>query len=699
MAENKTENKDLNSEKSLVETARKRFNFAVDAEAESRALALEDLEFRAGNQWPSDVIKSRTEDRRPCLTINRIPQFIRQITNDQRQNRPSIKVNPVDNKADVDTAKILQGIIRHIEYNSNADVAYDTAFESAATAGLGYFRVITDYASPDSFDQELLIKRIRNRFSVYMDPTYQEPDGSDANWCFIFEDMTEDEYKATYPKSKLCNMDAWRSIGDDAPGWGNEKTARVAEYFYKEFKNVNIFQLSDGSVLREDEMPEALPLNVTVLKTREASIPVVKWCKINGIEVLEETEWLGQWIPVIPVLGDELDVNGKRILEGIVRHAKDPQRMYNYWASSETETISLAPRTPFIGAEGQFEGHEAQWNSANIKNHAFLQYKPVTIGGVQVAPPQRNVFEAPIQAITQARMQSSEDMKATTGIYDAGLGNRSNESSGVAIQRRANQSQTANFHYVDNLSRSLRHLGRVLLELIPKVYDAARVVRIVGEDDSQEVVLINEMFQKAGDAKIYQLGKGKYDVTISNGPSYATKRQEALQSMLSLTQSYPRVAEAAGDLMIKNMDWPGAQEIAERVKKTIPPEITSGDGESGEKQVPPQVQAQMQQMNVMIEQLTQKLNESQDVIKNKTLELQSKERIEYAKIEADMRKELLKISANDYLAEFDAEIQQLDQKQKLENQNPIDGLTRAMSTGQEQQQSPIGGFSPSQPME
>lgn len=720
-------------QESVLSTARERFKLAVEAETEIRKEALDDLNFRAGNQWPEDIKRSRDIDRRPCLTINRIPQFVRQVTNDQRQNRPAIRVSPVDDRADIETAKIYQGLIRHIEYNSNADVAYDTAFESAVTTGLGYFRIITDHVDPMSFDQEILFKRVVNASSVYLDPHFQEPDGSDANWGFIIEDLSRDDFKAQYPESKLSKMEEWESLGDRAPDWATDDSCRVAEYFCKTFKQTKIYQLNTGEVVTKEEfekLSEELSdeelLNIEIVSERDTTLPAIKWYKINGIEILEETEWLSRWIPIIPVLGDELVIDGKRIFEGIIRHAKDPQRMYNYWASSETETIALAPRAPFIGAEGQFEGHEVQWATANQKNHAFLEYKPTTVNGQLAPAPQRNVFEPPIQAISQARMLSSEDLKATTGIYDSSLGAKSNENSGIAIQRRNMQSQTSNFHYVDNLTRSLRHAGRILLDLIPKVYDTPRAQRIIGEDGEEEIVRLNEIFESNGEPKIYDLSVGKYDITVDTGPSYATKRQEAVDSMLSLVQAYPQAAQFAGDLMIKNMDWPGAKEIAERLKKTLPPGIAE-DEDGQQAPLPPEVQQQMQQMSQMIEQMTAQLNDATKTIEQKTLELESKERIEFAKMETDLEKEKLKAfsyeavdSVNMQIADIERRLEFLRmnapidpgqqmpmQQQMLSEGNPQEFEMDAggfpaeppMNIDPEIEQQLTGGYSPGTPME
>lgn len=686
-------------DEALLKTARMRFDLAVEAEAQIRKDALDDLKFRAGEQWPDDVKRMRDADSRPSLTINRIPQFIRQITNDQRQNRPSVKVDPVDDRADIDTAKVIQGIIRHIEYNSNADTAYDTAFEGGAGKGLGYWRIVTDYANPTSFEQEIFIKRIRNSFSVYIDPGYQEADASDMNWGFIFEDMSLDEYKAQYKNSKLASMTDYRSIGDMAPGWVSANTIRVSEYFYKSFEEVTICLLSNGRTVEKSKLPAQMPDGFQVVAERTSILPAIKWCKINAVEVLERTDWPGKWIPIIPVFGDELDVDGKRILEGVIRHAKDPQRMYNYWASSETEMIALAPRAPFIGVEGQFEGHEEKWKSANRKNHAYLEYKSKSLNGQPVGPPQRNVYEAPVGAITQARMQSAEDLKATTGIYDSSLGAKSNENSGVAIEGRVRQSQTSNFHFIDNLSRALRHSGRVILDLIPHVYDTERAVRALGEDGAVDIVQINKIFDKDGKSKIYRFDVGQYDVTITTGPSFATKRQEAVQSMLSLTQSYPKVAEVAGDLMVRNMDWPGAQEIADRLKKTLPPGIAD-DKDPKAQAIPPQIQAQIQQMTQMIDQLTKELHATSDIIDNKKLELESRERIENLKVQANIEIELARIGSQEAQTLLKQEIGAIQHRLNLIGVNdPIESVSTGSGAQvpQPPMNQPPGGLTPGQP--
>jgi hypothetical protein len=710
----------LSGDDKLLSEAQARLSLAEEAEAEIRQAALDDLEFRFGKQWPDGVENDRRVDGRPCLVINRIPQFLQQITNDQRQNRPSIKVHPVDDKGDVETAKVIQGLIRHIEYNSSADSAYDTAFDSAATGGFGYFRVVTEFASPLSFDQEILIKRIRNPFSVFFDPHSQEPDGSDAEWAFIVEDISKDEFKARYPKAKLASHGEWESIGNSAPGWVSDESARVAEYFYKDFKDAELVLLSNGHVCQKDELEayvaEAMAMDpmvqLEVVRERSTRIPVVMWCKITANEVLERTEWSGRYIPIVPVYGTEGYINGRKILEGVVRNAKDSQRMYNYWASAETEAIALAPRTPFIVGEGQIEGYEAEWETANRRNHSYLTYKPTSVNGQPLPPPQRNSFEPAVAAITQARMMASEDLKATTGIYDAALGAKSNETSGVAIQRRNVQAQTSNFHFIDNLTRSLKHTGRILVDLIPQIYDTARAARIIGEDGEQKVVRLNEPFQDGPKQVLYALDTGTYDVTIDVGPSYASKRQEAVSSMLELSRAVPQIAAAIPDILVKNMDWPGATETAERLKKTLPPGLADDPKDQG-KPLPPQVQAQMQQMNQMIEGLTAKLNEAQDSISHKRVELESKERIAFAQIQADLEIQMAKLGSQESIELMRQEIAQIEGRLSMLNYHvPItDGSDSEPAPqpmpgdpmGAEMQQGvgaiPTGGGSPGSPME
>ncbi len=627
-------------EDEILKVARERLKVSEEAYSEIRAKALEDLEFRSGKQWPDSIEQERSRTGRPCLVINRLPQLVQQVTNNQRQNRPSIKVHPVGDGADEDTAKLIQGHIRHIEVHSNADVAYDTATDGQVTSGLGYFRLATGYAAADSFDQEIFIKRIRDPFAVSFDPFSQEPDGSDANWAFFGEYVSKDDYKAQWPNAKAMDDLAWELLGANRPQWMRDGTVRVTEYFYKDLTDVLIHLLSTGETVHDDELQERLQaaaqagLECHVERSRVAKIPTVRHLKITGVEILEETVFPGQFIPIIPVYGSELLINGKRVLEGIVRHAKDPQRMSNYWKSAETEAIALAPRAPFIVAEGQLEGYEQDWKTANKQNHAYLMFKPTSLNGQPMPPPQRNAVEPAIQAITMAAQGSSDDIKAVTGVYDSAVGAQSNEVSGVAINSRAGQSQSSNFHFYDNLTRSLKHAGRIIVEILPEIYDTARSARIVGEDGTQKTVRFNDPTFKdeSGETRLYSLDSGRYGVTVDTGPSYATKRQEAAASMMEFSRAVPQVAQSCADLIVKNMDWPGADALADRLKKMLPPQLQD-DGKN--KDIPPQAQAFMNALQQQNKMLSDHLNETTKIIETKKLDLEHRERVEVLKLDVD----------------------------------------------------------------
>lgn len=568
-------------DQAILNTSKKRFELCQEAEKNLREVALDDLKFRAGEQWPEAIKNQRQVEKRPCLTINVLPARERQVLNDQRQNRPAIKVSAVDDKADVDTAEVLQGIIRHIEYDSNADVAYDTAFASACRIGFGYMRLITEI---EDGQQVIKIKRVTNAFQVYMDPSCEEPDYSDANFGFFITTFTRDEYVEQYPDSELASLDDWESTGNKDPEWLSKDGVRVAEYFYKK----------DGKV---------------------------KWCLHNAVEILKKTDWLGRWIPIIPVLGDELNVDGHKMLEGIVRHAKDPMRMQNFMASAEVEAIALAPKAPYVAAYGQTEDFP-EWKTANTQNHAVLRYKPVSSDGKDVGKPERNIAEPAIQAITESRMHFAEDLRDVTGIYQAQYGAKSQEVSGRAISAKKQQGEVANFHYIDNLTRALRFLGRQVLELIQKLYTAKMAIRTLGEDNTQKVVLINQMFN----GRQFSIGTGKYDVILSAGPSYATKRQEAADAMIEFSKVYPKLPEVAGDIMVASMDWPNHEKVAERIKKTLPQGLADDDP-SDPKVALQQMQAQLRQAGQQIELLSKANSEMLDVIKQKQVEQEGKREI------------------------------------------------------------------------
>lgn len=602
--------------------ARNRRKQAIEATADNRRVQLDDVKFAAGSpdngwQWPSQVLKSRQNDpngARPCLTINKLPQHVKLVTNEQRQNRPSVKVLPVDDKGDPEIAELLNGIIRHIEVNSDADVAYDTACDNQVTHGEGFFRIVTDYCDATSFEQDILIRRVRNSFSVDMDPNIQDPSGADAEWCFISDELTEDEFEKEYPKAEPISWDVVGQ-GDEFVGWfdGDTKKVRIAEYFWFKDEQKKLYLWRNGQTSFEgDPLPMGVSAVEKPLKERTTTVRTVMWTKMNGQEVLDEREWVGRYIPIIRVVGNEYEVDGKIIVSGLVRNAKDPQRMVNYWTSQEAEMLALAPKAPFVGASGQFEGHEDKWKTANTVNYAYLEYEPIVQDGVAIPPPQRQMPPLPPAGIINAKLGSSDDLQATVGQYNPSLGAESKEKSGKAIVARQRQADVGTFHYIDNLSRAIRHCGRILVDMIPKIYDTERVARIVGEDGEPEQARINPDQEEAvrkvqhetGEIeKIYNPGVGKYDVAVTVGPSFTTKRQEAAEAMAQVLQGNPGLWQAAGDLFVKNLDWPGADELAKRLRKMVPPQLLEDDEDEGQNIEAKAAQlAQAEQMLVAKEQ-------------------------------------------------------------------------------------------------
>lgn len=601
----------------LLNTARKRYQRALEQDNDNRDHALNMIKFRNLEQWEPDVKQSREKDpegARPCLVVDKTNQYLRQVLNDERQNRPAIKVRPVDDKGDPEVAEVFQGIVRHIEDASGADLAYDTAYEQAVDGGFGYFRVITEYCDEKSFDQDIRIKRIRNRFQVLLDPDRQQPDGSDAKWGFIVEKMMRDEFKTQFPKSEAIDFMTDGKVFDD---WIGKDYVLVAEYFSLETKKETICLWESGQVSVKNEQPEQMYPGDRIVKERESNVPTVKWRKITCKDILEERDWPGKFIPIVEVIGNELDIEGKRVTSGLLKAAVEPQKIHNYAASAFVENVALAPRAPWVGAEGQIEGYEELWRTANRRNISFLPYKPVVAeGSVPVPPPQRTQPPG-IAAGWQQTLQNTEhDIQASMGMYNASLGAPSNEKSGKAIMARQREGDTATFHYMDNLSRSIRFCGRILIDLIPKIYDTERVALILGEDGSTDNAQLNpnqpEAMRKVSDEtgaikKIYNLNVGKYDVTVSVGPAYTTKRQEAVEWMTQLIQASPDLMKVGGDIMFRNMDAPGADEWSDRLKKMLPPQLQADD-EEGEQQPmvqTPQGPIPVQQASQMIAQMMQ----------------------------------------------------------------------------------------------
>ena len=591
---------------------------AAEADTTNRAEALDDVKFAAGDQWPVEIQNSRNLEARPCLTINKIDAYVRQITNQQRQQRPRISCQGMNNETDAKMAEIITGICRHVEVNSNADYAYDTAYDFAVRMGWGYWRVTTDYVRPDSFDQEIYIKPIDNPFTVYFDPNSVAPDGSDAEKCLITVVMSKESFRKMYPDADDGGNFSARGTGDSNSEWVTKNDIRIAEYFYTRIFSTHLVLLSDGTTVYEDELPDAEVLDVAGIyevSKRKTFKKSIKWCKLTAMEVLEEGTWAGKYIPIVPTYGQQCVVDNKRKKFGLVRMAKDPQRMYNFWQTSMTESVALAPRAKWIMAEGQDENHEQEWASANNTSYAYLRYKQTDINGQPAPPPIRQVPEQPPAAIMAAAQSITQDLQAVVGIFDPNQLPQGNIS-GKALQGQQGQIDMTNFHYYDNLTRSIAHTGRIILDLIPKIYSSERVMRIIGDDGKPELMTIN---QKTGEQDengiemvLNDVTIGEYDVVMDTGPGYNTKRQEAVDSMMTLLAADPNLMAQAGDLIFRNMDFPGAETIADRLAAVNP--LAQIDEKSP---IPPQVQMQLAQSQQQMQAMAQQIQGLQMMIKNR----------------------------------------------------------------------------------
>jgi hypothetical protein len=654
----------------VLSEGKERYKQCVDYYSELRTKMLDDLEFLDGQQWDQAVLNDRRKDGRPALVVNRMDQFVQHITNAMRQNRISARVFPVDDVADPDTAEILQGHMRHIEADSDGDLAYGTGAFYAVASGLGYWLLRTRYVSPLSFDTEIVIERVHNPFQIYLDPNHRHPSGKDAKFGFKVTTFSKDEYEKEFPDSDLAKAGQWDLERDnDNSDWVTEEGVRIVEYPSIECKRDTLIKMADGSArlkseLSEDELNPELGMVLIDPATgktveRETGLETVKWYKLNGTEILEETVWptVPEYVslPIIKVIGNELDINGRQVLKGIIRNLKDAQRQYNFMLSAQTEAVDSA-KGQIVLEDGQIEGHEREWSEASKRK--VLRVTGKSVDGSPAKDPFRLQPNMSIQAMTEARLMAADDLKALTGIYDAALGNQSNETSGRAINSRQAQSDIANYHFTGNLVRSVNHSTRLILGAIPSVIDLPRSIRIFGQDDQQKVVKVNQLFQESPNAepKEYRIGGdgqvGKYDVVCEAGPSPATMKEERAIRMTELVKVAPGLMNVAPDLILKDLG--AAHELVERVKKSLPPELQDEQGKD-KAPVPPEVQQQLQQFAQQNQELTQALTEAQQQLETQGVQAQSKERIEAAKLEQQMQLEQAKIDLENRRLAFEVQ--------------------------------------------
>jgi hypothetical protein len=559
----------------IVQEAQERLEAAWAQDRENREDAFTDLKFLAGDQWPNAIRLQREAQSRPCLTINRLPQFVNQVANSVRMNPPAIKAIPAGGEATQELAEIYTGLFRQIQYRSNATHVFANAVYYAVACGIGHFRLATEYVDDDAFDQEILIKRIQHPLSVFWDPAAVEPSRSDAEYCLVTEMIGRKDFQKRFPDAAMSDFMAPSDASPESGlFWASRDAVRVCEYWVKRPVERAIARLATGETVDITKVDAKELERLAIVAERTVKSHKVEHYLLSGEEVLEgPNEWPGRCIPIFPVIGSETALETKTIRNGLIRFARDPQQLYNFWRSAAAEAIALAPRAPFLATPAMIAKFKGQWDTQNNVSRPYLLYEPDPD-----APGARPMREPPPDipaALVQEAAIASDEMKATTGIYDASLGARSNEISGVAIRARENQGGNSALHYQDNLMATLHHLGRALIDLAPKIYDSERTIRIMREDDSHEPVRINVPVMGV-DGKpmlLNDLGQGAYDVRVKIGPAYSTKRAEAADSMLQFIQAVPQAAGVAGDLVARNMDWPGADEIADRLKCTLPPQI------------------------------------------------------------------------------------------------------------------------------
>lgn len=578
---------------------RERFQHAQQASSDNRFNYVQDTEFSStDDQWSSEVKRLRG-NHRPALTFNRLNPIIKQIIGDYRQNKLSIKVLPASGDASDDVADILAGLIRNIEAQSNADMAYTNALECSARGGFGYFRVLTRYSGDNAFDQDIVIAPIHNPLTVYFDPAARLITREDAEWAFVTEMLPKDEFERQFPKAEPVNFEGMQD-------WSDKEGVRIAEYYEKERYQTRLGAFSNGIVMEieDDEEIETLAqVGISLIREREAERIHILWKKMTGSQILEQRIIKSRYIPIVPVIGEEINIEGKVYTRSAIFYAKDAQRTYNYSKTTGIELTALAPRSPWLVTPEHIQGFQDQWDAANTTPSPYLVYNH---DGSQ-PPPQRIAPSTQPVGDMALAMGAADDIKATTGMHDASLGAPGNETSGVAISARQNEGDNATYIFIDNLKKGIEYCGRILLDLIPIFYDAERVVRVLDLEGNPKTEVVNQQDHNpvTGITKVLNsITTGKYDVTIITGPNFASRRAEALAGMVQLAQAYPQIMGIAGDLVVKNMDWPGADQIAERIKRTLPPQITtdpdSPEGKAMANQPPPpspeevKLQGQMQ---------------------------------------------------------------------------------------------------------
>ncbi len=633
----------LTGDGKIVAEAKRRFGNCQEWESTSRKLFWEDVKFANGDsdnqyQWPGSIYRNRDIEDRPCLTINKTRQHNLQIINDGRQNKSSVKIKPLGNKASYEAAEIFEGLVRHTEYISNAQDAYDTARKFQVEGGIGYWRVVTDYVGNDSFDQEIYIRGIKDPSSVYLDKNISEKDGSDARYGFIFDDMSLEEYRLAYPEYK--QLASTSTLGNTSTvGWLTPDTIRVAEYYRKTKKKDRLITFTNPdtgakTVTRASKLPKEVTdaiVDDPAAKHRIIEEDVVEWYLIAGEQIIDKAIWPGKYIPIVRIIGEETIIDGKLDRKGHTRNLKDPQRQYNYWTSASVEFAAMQSKTPWITPAKAVEGFETFWGNANRQNYAYLPYNHVDDTGEPIPAPTRMQPPSISPAYIEGMKISQQEMMMVSGQQQANFGEPGNEKSGKAINARQRQGENATYHFIDNEAIGLRYTGKILIDLYPKIYDTTnRVIKVIGEDGTESNVLIDPNAHQAWLAErkkegieaqiIFNPTVGEYDVMSDVGPAYATQRQEAFSAISQILTQAPELVTQIGDILFKVADFPLADKIAERLERGVPAFIKGEAPPPEVQQAQQQVQmmtGQMQKMQSLLSEMTQQLAEEKMKLRGK----------------------------------------------------------------------------------
>lgn len=688
---------DDSEDNDILEEAKDRFQRCLDWESTFRTLYVMDVKFANGDsdngwQWPDDLRKDREVNKRPALTINKTARHVAMITNDARQNKPSVSIKPTGNESSFTSAQIYEGLVRDIEYKSAAQDIYDDATDSQVEGGIGWWRVSQIYTDDDSFDQELRIEPVRNHLNVFLDPDIKKKDGSDSRFGFVFDDLPKEEFEKLYPDIDMATIGQVTGLAEnEIDNWIKEDSIRVAEYYRILEENDELYWVEgangDQTTFKRSEAPKGFEKELVEGKFKKRKIvnKRLEWYKIAGNKIIDRRKLKGRYVPLVRVVGVERVIEGKLERKGFVRALKDPQRMYNYNTSAAIEFGALQSKSPYLGAAAAFEGNEVAWANANRQNAAYLTFRHIDNEGNPLPPealPRRQDPPVAAPVFLEGMKIAAAEMEMVTGQYPAQMGQPSNEKSGKAIQERQRQADTATYLFVNNLAMAIRYTGKIIIDLVPHIYDTKRVIQILGRDGTQSKVTVDPGLEQAVLQKqegevinvLFNPNVGKYEVESDVGPAYATQRQEAYNAFVQIVTGAPALIDEIGDLMFRSADFPLADKIAERLRRKIQAQAPYLLEDGGTTPQLAQMQQALQAAQGQVGELIQKLAE-------KNIELKNREE-EYAirRNEADTRRLTAESTAMVDMAKIGRELKEL-QVTILQTLNDMRGDDMGRSDG------------------